>query len=136
MEDMRGARMQAERVRSEAETRLQEVEEAKRAVKTTQEQLAQKSEMLEAEAQKSIEQRVREAMKRVGEAKTLLPQLPRRRSRRWSGCLNELEGELSGSALGERRAAFLASLKKGDSSTSRATSSARWCTSSTTRSAR
>ncbi len=113
MEDMRGARMQAERVRSEAETRLQEVEEAKRAVKTTQEQLAQKSEMLEAEAQKSIEQRVREAMKRVGEAKTLLPQLPAAQKQAMERLLNELEGELSGSALGERRAAFLASLKKG-----------------------
>ena len=113
MEDMRGARMQAERVRSEAETRLQEVEQAKRDVRSTQEQLAQKSQMLEAEAQLSIEQRVREAIKRVGEAKALLPQLPAAQKSAMELVLKQLEAELSGSALSDRRAAFLASLKKG-----------------------
>jgi DNA mismatch repair protein MutS2 len=113
MDDMRTARMQAERVRTDAESRLEDAERVKREVERQSEALAQKSEVLEAEAQKSIEDRVREAMKHLEQARTLLPQLPAAQKKSMEELLTEIEGELTGKALGERRAAFLATLKKG-----------------------
>lgn len=113
MEDMRHARTQAERVRSEAETKLEEISQTKREVETQREELKQKSEMLETEAQKGVEERVRAAMKVLERGRQLLPQLPAGQKKLMDDVLVELEGELTGTALGERRAAFLASLKKG-----------------------
>ncbi len=113
MDDMRTARMQAERVRTDAESRLEDAERVKREVERQSEALAQKSEVLEAEAQKSIEDRVREAMKHLEGARNVLAQLPAAQRKALEDLLASVEGELTGKALGERRAAFLASLKKG-----------------------
>jgi len=112
MEDMRSARMQAEKVRSEAETRLEEISRTRREVETTREQMVQKSQLLEAEAQKGIEDRVRAAVKRLERAKQLLPQLPAAQRKALEEELGALEAELTGTALNDRRAAFLAGLRK------------------------
>lgn len=113
MDDMRKARMQAERVRTDAESRLEDAERVKREVESARAALQQKSDVLEAEAQKSIEDRVREAVKHLEQARTLLPQLPAAQRKALEETLGAIEGELTGKALGERRATFLASLKKG-----------------------
>lgn len=113
MEDMRHARTQAERVRSEAETKLEEISQTKREMETQRDEMRQKSEMLETEAQKGVEERVRAAMKVLERGQQLLPQLPAGQKQRMEDVLTELEAELTGTALGERRAAFLAGLKKG-----------------------
>jgi DNA mismatch repair protein MutS2 len=113
MEDMRHARTQAERVRSEAETRLEEISQTKREMETQRDEMKQKSDMLETEAQKGIEERVRAAMRCLDRGAALLPQLPATQKKLMEEWLAELTGELTGTALNERRAEFLASLRKG-----------------------
>jgi DNA mismatch repair protein MutS2 len=113
MADMRDARTQAEKARGAAESRLEDAERMREEAVATRRALEQKSELLEAEAQQSIEERVRNAARVLERARALLEQLPAAQRGAMQQALGELEAELSGSALSSRRAQFLESLKKG-----------------------
>ncbi len=113
MADVREARTQAERVRSEAEGRLEEASRASRAAEDKRQELERRGELLEAEAQRGIEERVREARGVLERARTLLDQIPPAQRERLAEVLRQADDELSGAALSERRREFLAGLKKG-----------------------
>jgi DNA mismatch repair protein MutS2 len=113
MADMRNARTQAEKARGAAESRLEDAERMRVEAVEQKRALEQKSELLEAEAQQSIEERVRNATRVLERARALLEQLPAAQAGAMQQALAELEAELSGSALSARRAEFLATLKKG-----------------------
>ncbi|MBK7643432.1 MAG: hypothetical protein IPJ19_10340 [Planctomycetes bacterium] len=113
MADMRDARTQAERARGAAESRLEDAERMREEAVATRLALEQKGELLEAEAQQSIEERVRNATRVLERARALVDQLPAAQRSAMQQTLAELEAELSGSALSSRRAEFLDSLKKG-----------------------
>ncbi len=113
MADMRDARTQAEKARGAAESRLEDAERMREEAVEQKRALEQKSELLEAEAQQSIEERVRNAAKVLERARALVEQLPAAQRQAMGDTLGELEAELSGSALSARRAEFLAALKKG-----------------------
>jgi DNA mismatch repair protein MutS2 len=113
MADMRHARTQAEKARGAAESRLEDAERMRGEAVATRLALEQKGELLEAEAQQSIEERVRNAAKVLERARGLVDQLPPAQGGAMAEALAELEAELSGSALSSRRAGFLDSLKKG-----------------------
>lgn len=113
MADMRNARTQAEKARGAAESRLEDAERVRSEALEQKRLLEQKSELLEAEAQQSIEERVRNAAKVLERARALVEQLPAAQRKAMGDALGELEAELSGSALSARRAQFLDALKKG-----------------------
>lgn len=113
MADVRTARTEAEKVRGETEKRLQEAERAARESEVKQAEIRRKGEMLEAEAQRSIEDRVREARARVGRIQALLEQVPATQRKALDVAIGELDRELSGAAVTDRREAFLAALTKG-----------------------
>lgn len=113
MADVRHARTQAEQVRTQAETRLADASRTTRELEEERQVLSRRGEMLEAEAQRGIEQRVREARRWVERGKTLLAQLPPGGRKALEEVLDALERELSGTALSDRRQAFLDGLKKG-----------------------
>jgi len=111
--EVRTARVHAERVRSEAEERLEGVARASREIEEAREAVARKGEMLEAEAQRGIEERVRSSRDALERARSLLDQVPAVPREAIAAALAALEAEITGAALSERRSAFLAGLKKG-----------------------
>lgn len=113
MADVRTARTQAEKVRGETEKRLLEAEAAARAAEEHKAELTRVGERLEAEAQRSIEDRVRAARSRVARIEALLPQVPAAQRKALEEAVAELDRELSGAAISDRRRAFLAGLAKG-----------------------
>jgi DNA mismatch repair protein MutS2 len=113
MADVRIARTQAERVRSQAETRLEDVSRATREIEGKRQAIDRRGELLEAEAQKSIEERVRQARQHLARAQALLAQLSPVQRKAVEESLSALEAELSGTALSDRRQAFLDALGKG-----------------------
>ncbi len=114
MADVRTARTEAEKVRGETEKRLQDADVAARAAEARQVEVSRKGEMLEAEAQRSIEDRVREARGRVARIQALLEQVPAAQRKTLEAELAELDSELSGAAFSDRRQAFLDGLSKGN----------------------
>lgn len=113
MADVRDAREAAERLRSSAEQRLEEVGLAERESRERERALAERGERLEAEAQRGIEQRVAAARRTLADARALLAQVPATVAEALRSRLDEADRELSGAALSERRKAFLDSLAKG-----------------------
>ncbi|MCC6407872.1 MAG: hypothetical protein IT453_11980 [Planctomycetes bacterium] len=113
MRKMRGAREAAERVRKDAEQKLVELKKTEDEAKTRVQDLKKKSELLEAEAQRGLEERVREARGQLKRAFDLLPQLSPKSAEPMRVVLEQVDKHLSGAALSERRKAFLAGLKKG-----------------------
>ncbi|MGK0218103.1 MAG: DNA mismatch repair protein MutS2 [Planctomycetota bacterium] len=113
MRDVRDARLEAERVRSDAEQRLEDVNQLRRDMAEEESKIARRSDQLEAEAQKGLEERVREAARQVQLARDLLPQLPKDVASKMETILNRLGGEVSGASLTDRRTAFLDTIKKG-----------------------
>lgn len=113
MEDVRHARTDAERARSDAELRLAEANERTRELEAKRSELDRRGEQLEAEAQKGIEERVRDAARRLERAKALLAQLPKETGAEMAELLRQLEADLTGATLTDRRQSFLASLGKG-----------------------
>ncbi|MCY2958703.1 MAG: hypothetical protein NTY35_00925 [Planctomycetota bacterium] len=113
MSDVRTARTEVEKVRGETEKRLQDAERAARETEVVKAQVVRKGEMLEAEAQRSIEDRVREARARIGRIQALLEQVPATQRKALDAALGELDRELSGAAISDRRQAFLDALAKG-----------------------
>jgi DNA mismatch repair protein MutS2 len=112
MEKMRGAREQAERTRSDAEDRLREIEAQNRSLSEERGAVARKSELLESEAQLGLEERVREARRALSRAIAMLPQLSAVQGAAMREVLEQVESELSGASLTERRKQFLDALEK------------------------
>jgi DNA mismatch repair protein MutS2 len=113
MAEVRIARTRAEEVRTRAETHLEDVSRATREIEEKRQAIDRRGELLEAEAQRSIEERVREARAQVERARALLAQLPAAQKKAMDEILSALDHELSGSALSDRRQAFLDGLSKG-----------------------
>jgi DNA mismatch repair protein MutS2 len=113
MADVRHARTQAEKVRSAAESRLEDVEKTTREIQQKKIEIDRKGEMLEAEAQRGIEERVREARRKIERIQSLLPQIPPAQRKPIEDGLADLDRELSGAALSDRRQQFLDALTKG-----------------------
>jgi DNA mismatch repair protein MutS2 len=111
--EVRQARTHAERVRSEAEERLEGVARKSREVEEARAAIDRRGELLEAEAQRGIEERVRSSRAALARARSLLDQLPPKQREGIDAALAELEAEITGAALSVRREEFLASLKKG-----------------------
>ncbi len=113
MEEVRTARTAAEGLRADAETRLDEARARIRELEEVRDDLDRRGEQLEAEAQKGIEERVRDALRKLERAQALLDQIPNEAAVALRDLLHELENDLTGASLSERREAFLASLSKG-----------------------
>lgn len=113
MSDMRHARTQAEKVRSEAESRLEDVERTTREIAQKKVEIERKGELLEAEAQRGIEDRLREARRKIERILPLLAQVPANLRKQLEDAVLELDAELSGAAVSDRRTQFLDALAKG-----------------------
>jgi len=113
LDEVRALRVGAEKLRGEAEDRMLELTRARAELSRAEGELAVRRAQLEAEAQRGIEERIAGARVIMARARAFLPQLPpggREEIERW---LQELEDSLGGAALSDRRAGFLAALKKG-----------------------
>jgi len=113
MDDVRSARVDLERVRSEADDRLDRAQEEREAASAERVDLERRGELLEKEAQRGLEERVRDALRQLEGAKSLLDQLPRDVQASMRERLEALERDLSGASMTDRRQAFLNGLSKG-----------------------
>lgn len=113
MKDVRSARMAAEETRLGAEEELASARERSRKVDEREQALEERLEKLEAEAQKGIEERVRDAMKTLERGRRVVEQLPPQAKREMEETLDVMESQLTGATLTERREAFIATLGKG-----------------------
>lgn len=113
MEDLRQARLEAERLRADAEARVAAAAQQVRDLDQTQGELERRGEQLEAEAQKGIEERVRDGLRQVERARALLSQVPKEAAASMLEVLDQLEADLTGATLTERRQRFLDSMRKG-----------------------
>jgi len=113
MEDLRRARVAAEATRQDAERDREVGARTLRELDGQKADLAQRSLQLEAEAQKGIEERVRDAMRQLAKARARLEQVPPDARRDLALILDTLEGDLTGASLSERRQEFLRGLGKG-----------------------
>lgn len=113
MSDVRSARMAAEETRLGAEAELARARERSRVVDEREAVLERRIDQLEREAQKGIEERVRDAARTLERGRRLLDQLPPETRREMEETLDQLEAELTGASLTERREAFIAGLGKG-----------------------
>ena len=114
MHKLRGASEHAEKVRRAAETRLQEIEQTGAQIAEREREIARRGELLEAEAQRGLEERVREARRALAEAHALLEQLPVERAAALRAVVERTESALTQASLTERRQRFLAGLDKGE----------------------
>ena len=103
-----------ERARSAAEERLEHAASASRDLAQDMAELERSRDLLEAEAQRGLEERVRGARVALERARALLPQLSSSQRREMEKVFDDLGQNLSGASLTARRRAFLGSMKKGD----------------------
>ncbi|QDV07790.1 Endonuclease MutS2 [Planctomycetes bacterium Poly30] len=113
MKDVRSARMAAEETRLGAEEELAQARERSRRVDERERDLEERIDKLEAEAQKGIEERVRDAMRTLERGRKVIDQLPPQARREMEETLDAMESQLTGATLTERREAFIAGLGKG-----------------------
>jgi len=113
MSQVRAAREHTERLRSTAESKLDELERRDRDAAARQEELARRGELLEQEAQQDLERRVRDARRALECARSFLDQVPAAAGRGLGEALAACDRALSGAALSERRREFLQGLRKG-----------------------
>jgi DNA mismatch repair protein MutS2 len=113
MADVRDAREHAERLRSSAEQRLEDVARSQDEARERERAIDERGQRLEAEAQRGIEERVAAARRTLNAARGLLEQLPSAAAAALRQALTEADAELSGAALSDRRRDFLAGLAKG-----------------------
>jgi DNA mismatch repair protein MutS2 len=114
MADVREVRTEAERARGDAESRLAVAAARTRELEVQQAELARSRDLLEAEAQRGLEERVRGARAALERARALLPQLSIAQRGEMQDVFDDLDGALGGASLTQRRQAFLDSMKKGD----------------------
>ena len=100
-------------MRSKAEAELEEARARARDLEQRAEEMERRGELLEKEAQRGIEERVRDAMRRLERAQQLVEQLPAGSGEAMREALGALEADLTGAALSDRRQEFLDSLAKG-----------------------
>ena len=113
MRDVRNVRTDAERARTKAEAKLAQASHRVREIDELRGQLEERSDLLEAEAQRGIEERVADALRALESAQALLPQLPKSSREPMEEALGKVHRELGGASLSERRQLFLDSLHKG-----------------------
>jgi len=113
MHEMRGVRVDAERLRQEAEERLLVLEREQRELATEREHMLQRTAQVEAEAQRVLEERLADSRAWAARARALLPQLERAAQSELAPQLDGLDAALAGASLTDRRRAFLDGLKKG-----------------------
>lgn len=113
MGDVRSARVAAEETRKGAEEELARARARAAKIEEREKDLEERSEQLEREAQKGIEERMRDAMRTLERARSLLEQLPKESAQTMSDALEQLESQLTGASLTERREEFLQGLGKG-----------------------
>ena len=112
--EVRDVRTEAERARSLAESRLEEAEEERRGLSGMRDDLTRRGELLEAEAQRGLEERMRSVRGVLARMQRLLDQLPPQQRGELEVVVHELRDALEGASLTDRRKAFLDALKKGD----------------------
>ncbi len=110
---MRDARVHTEQLRSTAESKLDVLEQRGRDAEAEREELERRSELLEDEAQRALDARVRDARRALERAGSFLGQVPAGPAAGLRTALEECDHALSGAALTERREAFLKGLRKG-----------------------
>ncbi len=113
MEQMRGIRLESEKLRAEVESRLLEAEERLRELERERASLAQRGEHLEAEAQRLLEERLALARAGVERVHSILPQVSGSTRAELERALAGLDQALGAALLSDKRRDFLASLKKG-----------------------
>ncbi|MFT7170371.1 MAG: DNA mismatch repair protein MutS2 [Paracoccaceae bacterium] len=113
MKDVRSARMAAEETRLGAEEELAKARERARRVDERERDLEERIDKLEAEAQRGIEERVRDAMRTLERGRRVVDQLPPQARREMEETLDTMENQLTGATLTERREEFIAGLGKG-----------------------
>jgi DNA mismatch repair protein MutS2 len=113
MTKLRGASEHAERVRRAAEARLNDAERASPSMQERERELARRAELLEAEAQRGLEERIRDAKRELDAATALLAQLPAEHARALRDALARAGAALTRASLTERRQTFLEHLDKG-----------------------
>ncbi len=114
MAEVREVRTEAERARGSAELRLEDAALAQQELAEEREELNRSRDLLEAEAQRGLEERVRAARAVLQRARAILPQLSSAQREEMKNVLSEMDSALGGASLTQRRAAFLAAMKKGD----------------------
>lgn len=113
MREVRDVRTDAERARTQAEEKLAQASHRVREIDELRGELEERSDLLEAEAQRGIEERVSDALRALAQAQALLPQLPKSSGEPMGKALAKVLSELGGASLSERRQLFLDSLHKG-----------------------
>ncbi len=113
MEDMRGARQAVEQARAQVDERLEDLARKGRKLEAKEGELDRRRDLVEAEAQRDLEGRVRDARRELGGATTLAEQAPGRVREELRGILRRVDEHLSGAALTDRRREFLDGLAKG-----------------------
>lgn len=114
MDELRDVRSQAEEKRAQAESRLAEAEREQQALAGLRGELERRGELLEAEAQQGLEERLRAARQALERAERLTAQLPPQQRAQLEQSLAVLRSALVDASLTERRKAFLERLKKGE----------------------
>jgi len=114
MTEMRDVKVDAERLRGEAEQRLVELEQRETELASDRERVRLREGQVEAEAQRGLEERVDRARTWLERARALLPQIPSARRKEVAEVLDGLAEALGDALLTERRQAFLDRLKKGE----------------------
>jgi DNA mismatch repair protein MutS2 len=113
MAKLRGASEHAESVRREAEAHLADAERSAQAAAEKEQELGRRSELVEAEAQRGLDERVRDARKALAEARTLSEQVPGDKAKLIREALDRADAALTRASLTDRRKAFLDGLDKG-----------------------
>lgn len=113
MSQMRDARVHTEQLRSTAVSKLDALEQRGRDAEVKREELERRSDLLEDEAQRALDARVRDGRRALKRAESFLGQVPAGPAAGLREALAECDRALSGAALTERRESFLKGLRKG-----------------------
>lgn len=113
MKKLRGASEHTEQLRRDAEARIEELRKQDQELQQRRGELDKKGELLESEAQRALEERIRDARRGLEEAQALLAQLPAERAAAMRAALGQVEQALSRASLTDRRKQFLDGLDKG-----------------------
>ena len=114
-EELRATRLRAEEARSAAEAKLEEASHTSRELDEERAALNLKSGALADEAQRDLDERLRDARGGLMRGRKLLDGVPAAQRVELEAVLNGIEQSLVGATLTERRQEFLDSLRKGDS---------------------